>query len=346
MDGNPALPLRSSALRCGWLLLAVALAASTFRPDAVAAQTAQDQPLLQLQTKIPLGSVRGRIDHMAVDARRRRLFVAELGNDSLGVVDLAQQTTIRTIAGLAEPQGVGYAASTDTLFVANARDGSVRLLRGDDYGALGRLELGSDADNVRVDAARNRVLIGYGDGGIAVIDAATRAKTASFPLPDHPESFQLGANGREIYVNVPRARAVVVLDALTGSMKAKWPVDENGNFPMAVDPANNRLLVVSRRPARLDVFAADGAPVANVATCGDSDDLFVDAKRSRVYVSCGEGFVDVFAIEAAAYKRIGHLPTLAGARTSLFVPELDLFLIAARAAAGEAAALWVFKPAP
>jgi len=58
----------------------------------------QPAPLL-LETKIPLGSVSGRIDHFAVDPGRQRLFVAELGNNSVGVIDLKQPKVLRTIAG-------------------------------------------------------------------------------------------------------------------------------------------------------------------------------------------------------------------------------------------------------
>jgi hypothetical protein len=83
-----------------------------------------------------------------------------------------------------------------------------------------------------------------------------------------------------------------------------------------------------------------------VDTCGDSDDLFVDPRRPRVYVSCGAGFIDVFEVRGARYDRVGHVRTVAGARTSLFVPELDVFLLAVRAAPIEDAAVWVYKPQP
>lgn len=121
-----------------------------------AAESAANKVALQLETKIPLGDVRGRIDHLAIDLKRQRLFVAELGNDSVGVVDLAANSLLKTITGLSEPQGVGYEPSTDTLYVANARDGSVRLYEANDYKAIGRIELGGDADNIRIDAATKR----------------------------------------------------------------------------------------------------------------------------------------------------------------------------------------------
>jgi len=64
------------------MTLAAALALS---PTPAIAQTAE---ALKLEAKIPLGNVNGRIDHMAVDLAHQRLFVAELGNNSVGIVDL------------------------------------------------------------------------------------------------------------------------------------------------------------------------------------------------------------------------------------------------------------------
>src|SRR6266481_4954295 len=158
-------------------------------PAAGEAQTA-GAPLV-LEGKIPLGEVGGRIDHLAVDVRRQRLFVAELGNDTLGVVDLAAGKVLRTITGLKEPQGVAYVAFADSIYVANAGDGSVRVLRGVDLASIGRIELGDDADNVRVDVPHSRVLVGYGKGALAVIDPASRTKITDIRLKGHPEGFQI-----------------------------------------------------------------------------------------------------------------------------------------------------------
>jgi len=121
-------------LRVIAMVTALAMSVSTGGAPAQPAGTAP----LQLEAEIPLGNVRGRIDHMAVDLKRQRMFVAELGNDSVGVVDLANRKLIQTITGLKEPQGVGYEPSTDMLYVANAGDGSVRLFGGGDYAAAER----------------------------------------------------------------------------------------------------------------------------------------------------------------------------------------------------------------
>src|SRR5215469_15993401 len=174
-------------------------------------QTPPNDPLL-LDAKIPLGDVRGRIDHLAVDLNRQRLFVAELGNDTVGVVDLKKRSVALRLAGLKEPQGIGYVASTDTLYVANASDGTVRLFQGPNLSPTGRIELGEDADNVRVDEAAHEVWVGYGNGALAVIDTASHRKIAEVPLNAHPESFRLETPGQRIFVNVPDAHEIAVVD--------------------------------------------------------------------------------------------------------------------------------------
>jgi YVTN family beta-propeller protein len=309
---------------------------------------APEPPALILENKIELGKVSGRIDHMAFDPTRNRLFVAELGNNTVGVVDINERKVIHVIAGLSEPQGVGYAASSDTLYVANGGDGSLRSYRAGDYTQTGRIDLGADADNIRVDPAGNRVLVGYGGGAIAAIDVTGRNKMAVFPLPAHPESFQLDGKTNQIFVNVPNSRAIVVLDGGTGQKKATWSVRSGiGNFPMALDDEAQRVLVAFRSPPRLGAFSmSKGENVANIELCGDSDDLFLDAKRHRMYASCGQGVLEVFDIREDGYRRSARVPTVSGARTSYFVPSVDRLFLAVRSTSAEPAAIWVFRPAP
>jgi YVTN family beta-propeller protein len=336
------------ALAFRMIVAALAVAPTLLRTagDAVA-QPVETAPF-QLEAKIPLGDVHGRIDHMAVDLKRQRLFVAELGNDTVGVIDLANRKLLQTIVGLKEPQGVGYEPSTDMLYVANAGDGSVRLFEGGDYTARGRIDLGSDADNIRVDSAASRIFIGYGSGALAVIDPSTRRRVDDIPVKGHPESFQIDPGTGQIFVNVPDAHGIAVVDRASQKQTGKWPIPDHGaNFPMALDPVRRQVLVIFRAPAELGVFSMTGGKlIATTETCGDADDLFIDAKRSRVYVTCGAGFLDVLEVKGTTYRRTARIPTVSGARTSLFVPELDCLLVAVRTSTAEPAAIWVFRPIP
>ena len=238
-------------------------------------------PPLALEAKIPLGPVSGRIDHLAVDPKRQHLFVAELGNDTLGVVDLGARKVMSTMFGLKEPQGIAYEPTTDAVYVANAADGSVRILRGEDLTLLKRLDLGEDADNVRVDVARSRVFVGYGKGELAVIDPKSRAKVGDIRLKAHPESFQIEDSGERAFVNAPDAREIQIVDLVKGEATGALTTQgHRSNFPMALDREKHRVLVVFRSPPRLLVLSdKDGAVVTDVETCADADDLFVEFWR-------------------------------------------------------------------
>ena len=315
----------------------------------LAATNAAAAPLILEQT-IPLDGVSGRIDHMAVDVAGDRLFVAELGNGSVDVIDLHASKVVRRISGLKQPQGIGYVAKQDLIVVASAGDGSARFFRAADLSPVGSVALGEYADNVRIDPISGQVLIGYGNGGLAIIDPATRARVGDIRLPGHPESFQLDPKLGRIYINVPDRHQVVVADRGTRRQLAAWKIPGNGaNFPMAIDPAGGSLAVVFRGPAKIAILdPATGAVTADVATCDDADDAYFDARRNRIYVSCGDGSVDVLHDALGETpNHIGRVTTSRGARTSIFVPQLDRLFVALPAEPpGSKAAVRVYRPSP
>jgi hypothetical protein len=306
-----------------------------------------DASALVVEAKVPLGTVAGRIDHMALDVDRLRLFVAELGNDTVGVVSLGERKVIHVIDGLKEPQGVRYVPSIDSLFVANAGDGTVSVYEGPNYALKDRLNLGDDADNIRFDPRTNQIFVGYGSGGIAIIDAPTRRRVLDISLKGHPEGFQLARDSEQIFVNVPTSREVAVIDRRAGKQVAKWNLNYHGNFPMALDEQGQRALIGFRSPPRVSAYSMrDGSPLGTVEVCGDTDDVFFDPKRARIYVSCGEGLLDVLERQDGSYRRVARVPTSPGSRTALFSPEQDRLFLAVRATPVEPAAVWIFRPSP
>lgn len=315
----------------------------------IAATAARAAEFLTLEAKIPLAHVAGRIDHMAVDLARNRLLVAELGNGTVDAVDIVGGRQVRRIAGLDEPQGVAYAPQADLVVVASAGDGSVRFFRGEDLAPAGSLALGSDADNVRVDPRTGNIIVGFGSGGLAIIDPAKRSKIGDIKLAAHPESFQLDPAGGRIFVNVPDAGHIAVVDLAASRQVATWTLPGlRANFPMAIDGAGTAVATAFRHPPKLAIVDTKaGAVTAELDTCGDTDDVFFDTKRRRIYVSCGQGTVDLFQGDANGYRRLARIETSSGARTSLFVPERDRLFVAARAGLlGSDAAILVFRPLP
>ncbi|MEP6754872.1 MAG: hypothetical protein ABJA67_05180 [Chthonomonadales bacterium] len=280
-------------------------------------------PLRLIQT-ISLTGVEGRIDHLAYDAVHGRLFVAALGNNTVEVVDVKSGERIRSIKGFREPQGIAYLPKVNQICVASGQGTGIDFLDGTSYNILHSVPLGDDSDNVRYEAGTNEIAVGFGSGKLAFIEPVSRTVLWKIDLAGHPESFQMEGTGSRTFVNVPTAGHIAVVDRKLRSIVSTWPiVAVKSNFPMALDESSHRLFVGCRNPAKTLVYdTLTGKVVANLYIVGDTDDLFYDEQRKRLYISGGAGFVDVFQKkEGDQFDRISHLQTATGARTSLFVAK-------------------------
>lgn len=321
------------------------LAAISSAPLCAQSGTAQ---LLKLETTIPMPDVQGRIDHLSIDVKGRRLFVAALGNNTLEVIDLKDNKQVHTINGLAEPQGIAYVLASNRVFVANGKDGSVRAYDASSWKPLSSISYGDDADNLRYDADSGHIWVGYGSGALGEFDQQG-AKIADIKLSAHPESFQLEKNGSRIFVNVPRSRKIAIVDRKTKGELGSWGTGGPlANYPMALDEQDHRLFVVTRLPARLIVLDTDhGNRIASLPVVGDCDDVFFDQKRHRVYAIGGNGEISVFSQrDADHYDEFGRIKTLSGARTGFFSPELDRLYLAVRRQGSQSAEIRVYAPVP
>lgn len=303
---------------------------------------AADDAAFQVEARIDMPGVAGRIDHLAYDPIGRRVFVAELGNDSIDVVDIGSRSVTHRIRDLHEPQGIAWSAKLGRVYVA-CTDGVVKAFSGADYSLVASVHVGNDADNLRLDETANRLYVGYGEGAIAVLDAATLARRGEIGLEAHPESFQVAPDAR-LFVNVPGARQIALADLKLLRQTGSWPSGESqANYPMAIDLQGGRLLVGFRRPAGITSYRLkDGKVLGKTAACADADDLFIDERRQHIYVVCGDGFVDVLD---TTLSRLARFRTAAGARTGLYSSAEDRLFVAVRALGDAPAALWVLAPA-
>jgi DNA-binding beta-propeller fold protein YncE len=296
-------------------------------------QTNSGPQSLKLQKEIAMPGVKGRIDHIDVNVKGQIAYVAALGNNSLEVVNLKQGIVIYSIKGLSEPQGVAYIGKHNELFIANGGTGECDFYNIVTYQKTSGIKLTDDADDVRYDEKSDKIYVGYGDGGIAVIDAGTRKQIADIKLPAHPESFQIDIKEGKIWVNLPNAGMIGVVDIKQAKLVDKWKrLLPRFNFPMVYDETGRRIIVGYRFPATLKVLDSNtGKEIFSSGMVGDADDFYWDPVNQEILISGGGGAINIFKQSGNnSYKLVADIPTPKGARTSLFIPELRVLLLATR----------------
>lgn len=332
-------------MKISCIFLMIAISISSFFTSCKGQKTFGTQ-FLSLQQVITLPGVNGRIDHLSVDKAHKVMYMSALGNNTLEVIDLSTGKVIHTIKGLREPQGVAYLPQTNSIFVANGGNGRCIFYDANTYKTRGVLNFHNDADDVRYSPEDQTVYVGYGTGGIALINAASMKTIGTIRLPGHPEGFQMDTKTKKIWVNVPDDRSIMVLDGKNKKVVAQWRInDPSAYFPMAYDSKDRRLFIGCRRPSRLLVLDSEtGKKIASIPCVGDADDLYFDTASKRILISGGRGYIDIFKQkDANNYSQIAHISSRSGARTSLWVPEWKELLLAAPARNGRPAAVLVYK---
>jgi DNA-binding beta-propeller fold protein YncE len=319
----------------------------------------QDKSPLKLIQEIRLPNVKGRIDHMDVDVRGKRLFVAGLENGTLEVVDLKAGKWARSVPGLKAPQGVAYVPALNKVFVANENDDTLKVFRGDTLELLNTIRLDLGANRVTYDPRSKKLYVGYGGasakkdhGEVGVIDAENDKHIGDIQVGVRPAEILIDKSGQTLFIFESVAGKIQVIDARKGQVLSTWPVSGQRPGDGALDEATHRLLIGTRTPPAMIVMdPLSGKEVANLPTVEGMDGVYFDAPRKRVYVSGGRGF-DVGSVfiyqqrDADHYTQIGRIPTRPGAGTSFWSPELNRYYVAAPAHDKEEAAILVFEPQP
>jgi DNA-binding beta-propeller fold protein YncE len=300
---------------------------------------AQESAPLRLVQTIEVPNVEGRLDHITVDVKGKRLFVAGLSNNTVEVLDLKTGSRQSSLAGMSKPQGVYYSAKLHKLFVANGKDGLCIVFDGKSLELKDRIKLSLGADLMDFDSRRNRLYLGNGGkdagndqyGEIAVIDGAANKVLSSIRTSAHPGGILVDAPGNRLFATVPESNEVLTIDLASEKILSVWKMTEALQpVSLALDSIHHRLFVGTRKPARILVLDANtGASVSTLETVGLLDGLFFDQKHKNIYATGGEGFISVYRqIDANHYVASAKIATVPIARTSLYVPEWNRLYVA------------------
>jgi len=308
--------------------------------------SAQQINSLTLAQTILLPNVLGGFNHMSVDARHERLFAAAPTNKTLEIIDLKSGKPWRSLEG-EKPAAARYAPEFNQLYVPRGQ--SLYIYDGKTFDLITSINLESNLDELQYDARAKQLYVGCMTAektGIAVIAIPEGKLLGKIALPAKPQGIAVEQKGRRIFANMPSLKQIAVIDREKRTLLDAWPLeDAQGNTPIALDEAHYRLFVGVRQPAQLMVFdTATGKPVAKVAINSDTDDLFYDPTHKRIYVSCGEGFIDVIEQrDGNHYQLLGRISTIAGARTSTFSDPLNSFYLGVPRRGDAPAEVRVFK---
>jgi DNA-binding beta-propeller fold protein YncE len=337
----------------------VSVTAVLFLSAFISRAKPQEKAPLRLVQTIPMPNVKGRIDHMDVDVKGKRLFVAALENGSLEVIDLAAGKWSRSIPGFKKTQGVAYIPSLNKVFVASGDDGMLRVFRGDSMELLDSIKLDLGPNRVTYDPHKNILYVGYGGkdagqdyGEVGIIDAKTDKHLGDIRVDAHPSELLLDKSGKTLYVFVSLSSKVQVVDTQKREVVSTWMVSSQRNGDGAFDENTHRLLIGTRTPPQMIAMdSATGKEVASLPTVEGMDGVYFNAAQKRVYISGGRdndvGYVFVYQQkDADHYDVIGKIPTRPGAGTSFWSPELKRYYVAAPAHDNEDAAILVFEPQP
>src|SRR5215469_5572061 len=280
------------------------------------------EPMLRLVQTISMPNVKGRLDHMDVDVKGRRLFVAGLENGSLEVVDLQSGQWMRSLSGFEKPQGVLYVEELNKLFVASGDDAMLRVFRGDTLGLLDSIQLEPGPNRVVYEPHAKLVYVGYGGkdagkdyGEVGIIDARDDKHIGDIKVAAHPSELLLNQSGTMLFVFVSIANQLQVVDTNKRQVVSTWKVSSEHPGDAALDESTSRLFIGTRTPSEMIVMnSQSGKEVTHLPTAEGMDGVYFDKQRKRIYVSGGRelpaGFVYVYRQrDADHYDNVGRIPT-------------------------------------
>jgi hypothetical protein len=332
----------------------------------------QDKTTLRLVQTIPMSGVSGRLDHMAVDLEKKRLFVAAVANGTLEVLDLDAGKVINSISGIKDAQDALFLGGQFNKLYVSSLDGTLRIYQGETFRLVQALKLEPDPNRLLYDPATDLIYFGYGGqnagfdayGRVGIVQAKRGAPSDQFLAdmvaptyrPGHLADMAMDDDGRLLICD-SRADLIYQFDTQKRELLKIWPARGDGAGDMSLDRARHRLFVGTRIPAEMTVYdSLSGKEIVSLPAPETMDGVYYDAGLKRIYMSGGRwygtpeaspGWVYVYQQkDADHYELVSKIRTKPGSGTSLFVPQLKRLYVASQAIGDQEASILAFEPVP
>jgi DNA-binding beta-propeller fold protein YncE len=282
---------------------------------------------LKLAGSVDLPGYTGDFDHFAIDTKDARMFLAGEESAELEVFDLKSGKIIQRMRGYGVPHSVYYSPDANELLVIDGEKPSP-VLDASTLKAKRTYTLPKGADSVGFDNSSKHLWVVTGgkdvpqkDSNLVELDPVTgkTVKSVHFDA-DHVEAMAVEQKGPNLFINVTDKNYLAVVDKNSGKVVKQIPIKEaQQNAPIAMDEANHRLFVVTRKPGKLLVLNADtGQTIASFVAPERTDEVVWDADNRRVYVAGGQGYISVIQQDGAdQYREVAKIQTLPGAKTAI-----------------------------
>jgi DNA-binding beta-propeller fold protein YncE len=311
-------------------------------------------PGLRLVRTVELPAIDGDFDHFGVDVSGNRLFLAAEEHHTVELFDLKTGAPLRSISGFDTPHSMLLLPGQNQIYVIDGGEGgAARILDATTYDIEQSIKLTKDADAIAYDDSKHLLYVTNGGKEahndfslVTVIDTQKGVRVTDLRFPSaNLEALTLEKSGPLLYVNARDKNQIAVFDRAAGKLKAMWPLKlVQHNTPLILLEAEHRLLVAGRKPGRFAVVDSDtGKELLALPAGDDVDDMAYDPATKRVYLACGEGFIDVFhQTDADHYEELGRVKTLPGTKTGVLVPQLHRYYAVGARKGKTPATLFVF----
>ena len=323
---------------------------------AVAAGTARAADPLKLIAKYKMPSgVKGRFDHLGVDLRGDRLFLAAESAHAVLVFNLRTGQYIRSITGIGIPHAIFCREDLDRIYVTDGGAGELKIYDGESYRLVKSVKLKADADSIGYDAATEDLYIDNGGGDahetfsmFSTVNTTTGDKAAEMQIDgDTLEAMAIEKSGPRIFVNNRAKNQISVIDRKTRKLLASWPVTMSKfNVAMAFDEGSHRLFVGCRGGEIVVVDTHTGKELQALPIPKGVDDLIFDPGRKRIYATCGsdKGAIAVYEeTDADHYQSLGAIPSAPGGKNEVLVAQLGRLYVAIPPQGTEPGEVYVYR---
>ena len=264
----------------------------------------------------------GGFDHADIHPPTDRIYVAHTSNDSIDVIDCAQDLYIESVPGLAAVAGALVSEARGLVFTTNRGENTVSVFAPRAERNAFKIAVGVKPNGLAFDSARGTLIVAnVGDPSIpdshsvSVVDLGRRERIAEIKVPGRTRWTIYDAALEMFFVNIAFPARIVVIDARDPTRISKeYDVPAAGPHGLELDPVKGRLLCACDAGVLLAIDAASGRVLGDIPLSGAPDVIFLHPQSGHLYVAIGDpGVMDVIDIGTMRCAEV--VPTEAGAHT-------------------------------